>query len=116
MFSSVPTSHVERISLCGRSPEKRDCEPKLSDGHPQEELRLSLPSQCSLASLRAELGSLPGRAGDGVGHFPFGEVTFIIITGFCQDYRNWGEKKEKGLITDAIYQTTLVKILHFKTP
>lgn len=31
-----------------------------------------------------ELGGFPGAAGDGVGLFPFGEVIFIIITGFCQ--------------------------------
>lgn len=43
-----------------------------------------------------ELGAFPATVGDGVGHFPFREVIFIIIiTGFCQYYRNWGEKKKR---------------------
>lgn len=42
-----------------------------------------------------ELGAFPATVGDGGGHFPFGEVIFIIITGFCQYYRNWGGEKKK---------------------
>lgn len=53
-------------------------------------------SPAPTAPLLAALGTLPGTAGDGVGHFPFGEVIFIIITGFCQDHRNWGEKKKRA--------------------
>lgn len=82
-------------------------------------LRRASGSQAPTAPLLAALGALPGAAGDGVGPVPFGEVIFMIITGFCQDHRNrWGGggDKEKGLLTNAIYQTTLVKILHFKTP
>ena len=42
-----------------------------------------------------KLGVFPGAAGDGMGHFLFGEVIVIIITGFCQYYRNWWEKKKR---------------------
>lgn len=80
------------------------------------ERSLCLARGAPTAALCSELGALPGAVGDGVGPFPLGEVIFIIITGFCQYCRNRGGGKEKGPITNAIYQTTLVKILRFKNP
>lgn len=56
-----------------------------------ESVFAALPGLCAAQNLE----HYQKNVGDGVGHFPFGEVIFIIITGFCQYYRNGGEKKKR---------------------
>lgn len=48
--------------------------------------------------------------------FPTRRGDFYYYYRLLSVLQKLGGEKEKGLITNAIYQTTLVKILHFKTP